>query len=894
MKIDRKIRVFISSKCGGQYTVARKALKAMLEETGFCEVYAFETDYGSSMPVVSAYLSEVGESDVIIVFVENEDGVTDPVQSEINRAKELKKKMLFIFCDEKQRAPTVLQEQLKGNLQEKYEVCHEFSDFPIKAYNSFFNDITRQYRVLAPIEEVVFEDKEIEIKKYGGESFAQIKKDNFNTIKSVRNLLKKMSGICFVEDAEYEGVDKEFGSLLLVLLGQRHISDVDVTALERHWSDIYSEELSPIMKCRKEAFIYYLSGKYKSALEILDDAVQKYGDTMPRWILNDIAIDMRNIDSYIAYRKGEWPYLNLKGQNILDEDVNSLFNPVIDRFSCDFYQNIVDIEINNKIDSPDTIHLGSQDHLFENLAKTFIAAVDCLSITHFLLVRKKIISLYSLLSFEFRNHSLFITAVKMLILERDEKNLKRYINRYGETTSHISAEDINLIQALVDNEQDFLKKIQAQSLLLEFFGYYYSDEEFERVINKYFDDINEAVRTETVCAFQYILHALPEIERRVPIGRVLEVLYLFLARDDKRWHNEVFSVLKRLGTVNVAKTLEKKKLIATLEKNLLIDEIRDVSPNILDAVQFVRLSLGEMASSFDELVEEVAPNYYEHHYSLNVFKHSEDETIEYLLELVKSIKQQNETQGKGGVYSNYAYNDFATIGNVISKAEFAMDYKKLKHIVQVVEDTIKTPTQTCEAKYYALRLLIVIKMTYPRRHDAKRIISSINNFNDIKGSDTISLQKRYSNQSLLAMYELSRMYILGDDNDEFSIAYSSCCEAEQIALLDSLCFLSKIGNNAEIEKLFSMIWAVLLIVESSESEKILFLLSVLYSNLYGTALEQKSLKRLISMLEDGTSGMKIGAMSRLKSRDAKGELIDYIYQQGRVDNNYCVREVANR
>ncbi|SEF44085.1 DUF4062 domain-containing protein [Lachnospira multipara] len=88
MTIDRKIRVFISSKCGGYYTIVRKTLQAMLEESGFCDVYAFETDYSLSCPVVSAYLDELADSDVIIVFVENKDGVTDPVQSEINRARE--------------------------------------------------------------------------------------------------------------------------------------------------------------------------------------------------------------------------------------------------------------------------------------------------------------------------------------------------------------------------------------------------------------------------------------------------------------------------------------------------------------------------------------------------------------------------------------------------------------------------------------------------------------------------------------------------------------------------------------------------------------------------------------------------------------------------------------
>lgn len=51
--IDFKLRVFISSKCGGQYSVARKALKALLEATGLVESYVFESAPASSEDTVN-------------------------------------------------------------------------------------------------------------------------------------------------------------------------------------------------------------------------------------------------------------------------------------------------------------------------------------------------------------------------------------------------------------------------------------------------------------------------------------------------------------------------------------------------------------------------------------------------------------------------------------------------------------------------------------------------------------------------------------------------------------------------------------------------------------------------------------------------------------------------
>lgn len=48
------------------------------------------------------------------------------------------------------------------------------------------------------------------------------------------------------------------------------------------------------------------------------------------------------------------------------------------------------------------------------------------------------------------------------------------------------------------------------------------------------------------------------------------------------------------------------------------------------------------------------------------------------------------------------------------------------------------------------------------------------------------------------------------------------------------------------------------------------------------------------VVDSATESMMIATISRLKAANAEGEVVDYIYQKGRIDNNYCVREVANR
>lgn len=85
--IEHKLRVFISSKCGGKYTIARKSLRKLLEVTGLIEVYTFEEEPASSEDTKSAYLEYVDGSNLCIFLIDNDDGVPPAVLSVACQAK---------------------------------------------------------------------------------------------------------------------------------------------------------------------------------------------------------------------------------------------------------------------------------------------------------------------------------------------------------------------------------------------------------------------------------------------------------------------------------------------------------------------------------------------------------------------------------------------------------------------------------------------------------------------------------------------------------------------------------------------------------------------------------------------------------------------------------------
>ena len=130
-RLKEKVNIFISSNCGGRYTLVREALRLLLLETGMCEVYMFEEEGATTSDVVSSYMRRLERSDIIVFLIDNKDGIGEGTMKEVKRGRELKKKSLFLFCDENEKEATELQKEIIGMPNgEKFKVISQFAKFP--------------------------------------------------------------------------------------------------------------------------------------------------------------------------------------------------------------------------------------------------------------------------------------------------------------------------------------------------------------------------------------------------------------------------------------------------------------------------------------------------------------------------------------------------------------------------------------------------------------------------------------------------------------------------------------------------------------------------------------------------------------------------------------------
>ena len=144
-QLDHKIKVFISSTCGGKYERVRSELKTCIESTGIADAYVFEAENAATISAGSHYKYELADSDVCIFLIDNAEKISDGVKAEIDIVNTRKIKALYYFCDETSQEKTQLEQGLMGVQFAKSKTVHKFDDLVQYGAKGLLNDIVFIY-----------------------------------------------------------------------------------------------------------------------------------------------------------------------------------------------------------------------------------------------------------------------------------------------------------------------------------------------------------------------------------------------------------------------------------------------------------------------------------------------------------------------------------------------------------------------------------------------------------------------------------------------------------------------------------------------------------------------------------------------------------------------------
>lgn len=497
INVPNKVKVFISSKCDNaedikngknKYGIVRKALKLLLEETGLCIVYAFEEGTASSFNVVNSYMDPLADADLVIVIVDNEDGITNATMTEIGRVKAMNKKCIYIFCDERKKDITELQVELQSSVTNpRFAVVHEFSDIAKETYSAVINDVMNIYlsycRGRLNFGEERKTDSANDLESNMSIEVADttdVTKEFISGFSYSKYIVKKEADMALGTISASEEYDENCAKLLQVILGiEKNLPEFG--KIKSNIKALFKGNIQKLVLLRYEAVECYFSGKVSECIEKLTECIE-FCDTcknIPKWMKNDVAIDLRNMQLEIDLEKDVICF-NSAGQQILDEDKEPLYYPVLDRIISDYRESIVNYQLRSYMQSPYTVNLGGIDYVIDKACDSFVVAYCYGSITQMLMLKNRLYEYLSVVSFEIRNHKTFLFCVKLLILTGDDKKLKQFLNVYGENTNNINYQDVLYLLENIDVLPTQARRMFARQQVMKYFGYYYSDEIFDK------------------------------------------------------------------------------------------------------------------------------------------------------------------------------------------------------------------------------------------------------------------------------------------------------------------------------------------------------------------------------------------------------------------------------
>ncbi len=324
IQIGEKLKVFISSKTGDaqnctKYNLARKAIKEILEATGLFQIYLFEEAGTSSISAENHYIRNLRYADVCIFLIDNEDGVPEGVQNEVDKVLRNKIPSLYYFCDQNSKEKTSLQKSLLHPDAPKSKIIHSFEDFIERGAVDLINDILFTYKAYSS-GDTVHPSNELLVDETDDEN--KIVKEEKVSIPNIflignKNISKEKCREYFInmffesekkqeEASSHTDIDYYCSKFLQIMFEGVSYYTFEVSEYLKVLKTILPDNYFKIVKLRWKSIGEYYSNNLSESIETLRSAYKESVlDKLEEWFIQDILIDLRNqINLYYESRNG--------------------------------------------------------------------------------------------------------------------------------------------------------------------------------------------------------------------------------------------------------------------------------------------------------------------------------------------------------------------------------------------------------------------------------------------------------------------------------------------------------------------------------------------------------------------------------------------------------------
>ncbi|HEY5560639.1 MAG TPA: hypothetical protein VIK72_02600 [Clostridiaceae bacterium] len=899
--IEYKVKVFISSLCGGRYNLVRKALKLLLLETNLTIVYVFETTGSSSQDVISSYSNKLDDSDVCIFLIDNKDGISEAVVREQKRSRKLGIKSIYLFCDEDQKEPTLIQKEITISVREKFCVVHEFTDFINIGYESILQDIIDIYRTYCKgsLINKRNDENEEDLKRLSIDSYI-IDEHLFKGIDLTKNALLKIVYPFDRETKKTSVFDELCKNLLNIIIGKDSIESFNFNTLEIELCNLHKESIINFIKIRIKAIKAYFEDNIVECLIFMNLAYEEAisNASIPNWLSNDVLIDMRNMQNLLDESKNKHT-IQGKAQLLLNKSKESIYFPAIDRFDSGFRKDVLNKCLNSNTESPYTTSFGGLETIFEKISSAFAISVLYGSLTQILMLRERIIDALSNLCFFYNDHSIYLELIKELVMSGKDKEIKELSRAYNQTTDMINSDDIKVISIAINSIPINHKKIISKLILFEHFGYYISNEQYITISNELLNEINLWIHdSNRIFAMStYIFKALITNTRRLDNNKISDVIINLFKQSLKRWYDDALKVVKTLDFSTLTKETE-EALADLLLKIVLDEENINYCHYLPETIIYVRKNISIKTDDIDECVKVHMEKFFNETYSLEVFSYEEKDSLKHINRFLQEIHTQNEKQGENGIYFGWGGNPYQTIKNIITFNKLDLNWKSIVPIILAINETLTSKKQTISAKVDAVQLLMFLNNNTTCKNECHETFDKLI---EMQSDILCGHEDDFFCKDTLSTLEFNFLMLkvcFAEQNINDLISYFSLfTQKNNYEIIKSVECIEVLLNNIDFNLLDTITLTILIqyvIGMSSHKETDVRYYSVLILfRLCQSSCRVAAMMQLSKMMDNDNYIIKANILNGIDILWKENtEIAELVKQKGQADNHFLIRELA--
>ena len=480
------------------------------------------------------------------------------------------------------------------------------------------------------------------------------------------------------------------------------------------------DEYHQIVQVRWQAIQSYFAGDIKKCVEHLEKVLNLAKETVqPTWVVKDILIDLRNQYWICCTAKNE--FFDAPAQKELMESSEELYYPILDRLHESLYEKYIEGLYKKKTESPYTVTLGNNLNEYgEILASSFIVSMYNGSLTHILLIYKRIKEFVFYLSYKYSDWNLRLNLYKLAIFDGREKEIKGIQNSYPEVLNNLTCEEASSIMDFCLNHPIKYRRLSSQLLAFGAVGYFLDDTCFAKNEEYIMSEIRSWLSCPdcVVSIGQNIFKCLSGVAYRMSQDSLSGICCQFVEKHYGRWYIDMFKFIAQFMDLRRMSDESAQALIEHIYNIFDNKEEREkiqYAPNFLYVLRKQNCALTE---GLDQKVEEYFPNYYKSIYKLETTKNEEQEFPVFIKKYIESIRKRNEEQGKNGKFLGYTTREIATVRAILVGQEIEYDPETIDELISVVAETLLFSKESISTKLDSISLLICIIVKF--QEDYKR------------------------------------------------------------------------------------------------------------------------------------------------------------------------------